>query len=90
MRDYKLIREIYKIPLDARYIKYIRLARNKSLKEFSYYMNVDSATISRLENGKVKFTNLYESKLREAIRKLKITNSELLAIKNVIDFKYKL
>lgn len=52
-------------------------------------MNVDTTTISRLENSKIKFTDFYESKLREAIRKLKITNSELLAIKNVIDFKYK-
>lgn len=80
---------IYKVPLDYRYIKHIRLMRNKTLAELSLYMNVDIATLSRLENSKVTFSPLYESKLRDAIRKLKISNVELLAIKNLLDIKYK-
>nr|WP_301286028.1 helix-turn-helix transcriptional regulator [Lysinibacillus endophyticus] len=80
---------IYKVPLDYRFIKHIRLIRNKTLAEFSNYMNVDIATISRLENNKVTFTPFYESKLREALRKLKVSNAELLAINNVIEIRYK-
>lgn len=80
---------MYRVPLDYRFIRHIRLLRNKTLSEFSNFMNVDTATISRLENNKVTFTPFYESKLRDAIRKLKISNAELLAVKNVIDFRYK-
>lgn len=79
----------YKIPLDYRYIKAIRMARNKTIKQFSEYMEVDPTTISRLENQKLNFTVFYESKLRNAISKLRITNSELLAIKQVIDFQHR-
>lgn len=79
----------YKVPLDYRYIKAIRMARNKTIKQFSEYMEVDPTTISRLENQKLNFTVFYESKLRNAISKLRITNSELLAIKQVIDFQHR-
>ena len=79
----------YKIPLDYRYIKAIRIARNKTIRQFSEFMELDHTTISRLENNKVDFTQFYESKLRNAINKLRITNSELLAIKQVIDFQHR-
>lgn len=65
------------------------MARNKTIKQFSEYMEVDPTTISRLENQKLNFTVFYESKLRNAISKLRITNSELLAIKQVIDFQHR-
>ena len=77
------------ITLDHRYIKAVRLARSKTIKQFSEYMGVDSSTISRLENEKIDFTMFYESKLRNAINKLRISNSELLAIKKVIEFQHR-
>lgn len=65
--DEKMKKGIYKVPLDYRFIRHIRLLRNKTLADFSNYMNVDAATISRLENNKITFTPFYESKLRDAI-----------------------
>lgn len=84
-----MARTPYKIDLDYRYIKAIRMARNKTIKQFSEYMGVDATTISRLENEKLNFTPFYEAKLRDAITKLRMTNSELLAVQQVINFRHR-
>jgi hypothetical protein len=34
-------RGMYNIPLDYRYVKQVRFLRNKTLYDFSKYMNVD-------------------------------------------------
>ncbi|PGT75537.1 helix-turn-helix domain-containing protein [Priestia megaterium] len=77
----------YKQPLDYRMIKHLRFARNKTLKEFEGYMNVHKSTIARLEAGKLEFTEHYEEKLREAIKRLRISNSELIYIRELINAK---
>ncbi|MEY2369858.1 helix-turn-helix domain-containing protein [Lysinibacillus capsici] len=73
-------RAIYNIPLDYRFLKQIRLLINKTTYELAIYMGIDQATLSKLENQTIKFTDYYEQKLKIAIKKLHLTNFELLAI----------
>lgn len=82
-------RGIYNVPLDFRFLKHIRLLRNLTTYDMAKYMNIDQATLSKLENETIKFTPYYESKLKQAIRTLQITNTELLAIYKAINFSFK-
>lgn len=82
-------RGVYNVPLDFRFLKHIRLLRNLTTYDMAKHMNVDQATFSRLERETIKFTPYYESKLKQAIRTLQITNTELLAIYKAINFSYK-
>ncbi|MCY8938083.1 helix-turn-helix domain-containing protein [Peribacillus frigoritolerans] len=72
---------------DYRYIREIRHLRNLTINEFSTYMQVDTGTISKLENKQVPFSIHYESKFKEAIEELKISNLELLSVEKVIELK---
>ena len=80
-------RTIYNIPLDYRFLKQIRLLTNKTTYELADYMEVDQATLSKLENQSIKFTQYYEQKLKMAIKKLNLSNYELLAIYKSIVFE---
>lgn len=82
-------RGIYNIPLDYRFLRHIRLLRNLTTYQLAKYMNLDQATLSKLENETINFTPYYESKLKQAIRTLQITNPELLAIYKAINFSFK-
>ncbi len=77
----------YKMEYDHRFIKYIRHARNKTQGEFSQFMNVDTSTIGKLERGNLEFTPYYHEKLKDAIKRLRISNVELVSIKNIIEMK---
>jgi transcriptional regulator with XRE-family HTH domain len=79
------IRLPYNMEYNHKFIKPIRHTRNKTLAEFSNYMNVDPATICRLEKGQLDFTPYYESKLKLAIQRLRVSNLELVSIKNIIE-----
>ena len=72
---------------DYRYIREVRHLRNLTINEFSTYMQVDTGTISKLENSQLQFTIHYESKFKDAIQELKISNLELLSVKRVIELK---
>lgn len=50
-------------------------------------MGVDSATICKLENGQLDFTPYYHEKLREAIKRLRVSNVELASIRKIIEMK---
>ncbi|CAH0283303.1 hypothetical protein SRABI134_04095 [Peribacillus sp. Bi134] len=50
-------------------------------------MGVNKSTIGKLEKGSLDFTPYYENKLKDAIKKLQISNIELVAIRNIIDSK---
>lgn len=82
-------RGIYNVPIDFRFLKHIRMLRNLTTYDMAKYMNVDQATFSKLENETIKFTPYYESKLKQAIRTLQITNTELLAIYKAITYSFK-
>ncbi|CAM3160157.1 hypothetical protein SINU_12160 [Sporolactobacillus inulinus CASD] len=77
----------YKQEVDARFIRPIRHTRNKSLDEFSCFMEIDPATISKLENRQLRFTPYYEEKLRLAMKRLRITGVEIQSIRKLIDVK---
>jgi hypothetical protein len=50
-------------------------------------MQVDTGTISKLENNQLQFTIHYESKFKDAIQALKISHLELLSVKRVVELK---
>jgi transcriptional regulator with XRE-family HTH domain len=75
--------------LDKRYLKQVRLLRNLTLKDMAKYMEMDSSIISRLENGFIEFTPYYLERLKQACKKIKVTNAELLAIREVIQQREK-
>jgi transcriptional regulator with XRE-family HTH domain len=77
----------YNIELNYKYIKHIRFLRNKTLSEFSKNMNVDPSTIAKLEKGELEFTPHYESKLREAMKRLRVSNVELNSISKILEMK---
>ena len=83
-------RGIYNVPIDFRFLKHIRMLRNLTTYDMAKYMNVDQATFSKLENETIKLTPYYESKLKHAIRRLQITNTELLAIYKAINYSFKI
>jgi transcriptional regulator with XRE-family HTH domain len=80
-------RGMYNIPLDYRYIKQVRFLRNKTLSDFSKYMNVDPSTIAKLEKDELAFSPYYESKLRGAIYRLRVSNVELNSISKILEMK---
>lgn len=73
----------YEYPL----IREVRRLRNLSLTDFSLYMKVDTATLSKLENGLIPFTVHYESRFKSALRELNISNLEMLSVKRLVDLK---
>lgn len=75
--------------LDERYLKQVRLLRNLTLKDMERYMKMDSSIISRLENRLIEFTPYYHVRLKQACKKMKVTNAELLAIREVIQQREK-
>ena len=62
---------------DCRLIKLVRQIRDLSLVEFSRFMGVDPATVSRLENNTLNFSILYQTKFDDALRRLDITKMEM-------------
>jgi predicted transcriptional regulator len=75
----------YNQEYDNRFIKPIRHARNLTLVAFSPYMGVAPETINRLEKGHLEFTPYYQEKLKDAIKKLRISNIELTSIRTIIE-----
>jgi transcriptional regulator with XRE-family HTH domain len=72
---------------DFRFIKPVRHLRNKTLTEFSNFMNVDKATISKLENNQLEFTPYYEEKFKDAIKRLRVSNIEIASVGKIIEMK---
>jgi transcriptional regulator with XRE-family HTH domain len=74
---------------DERYLKQVRLLRNLTLKDMAKYMGMNDTTISRLENGLIQFTPYYHERLKQACKKLKVTNGDLLAIRRILEQREK-
>lgn len=77
----------YNNPLTHEYIKPIRMMRNKTQAQMGEIMNVDAATVGRLERNEIEFTPLYQSKLRDAIRRLRVSRYELNSIHSLLEAK---
>lgn len=70
--------------LDYRYLRYIRLIRNKTQKQLADLMGIEKSTVSKLENGQLEFTEHYEKRLREAIFRMRISNAELVNVRELV------
>ena len=77
----------YNQEFDHRFIKPVRHLRNKTLHDFAEIMGVNHSTIAKLEKGQIAFTPYYESKLKFAIKRLRISNIELASVRKVIEMK---
>lgn len=84
MHPYNQLEEICQ---DVRYLKQVRLLRNLTLKDMEKVMNVDSTTLSKLENGVLDFTPIYYSRFEAACRKLRLSNIEIASLRKVIEIK---
>ncbi|MBD7971385.1 helix-turn-helix domain-containing protein [Paenibacillus gallinarum] len=73
--------------VDYRYIRQVRFLRNKTLKQFEEFMGVDHTVISRLENGQIEFSPLYKERFKEACRRLRVSNIELVSIRKLLEMK---
>ncbi|WP_426629905.1 hypothetical protein [Priestia megaterium] len=51
-------------------------------------MNVDVGIVGRLERGELPFSPLYESKFKEAMERLRVSNVELV-IRTMLEMKAK-
>lgn len=65
----------------------IRHTKHLTLKDFSEVICIDPATISRLENGQIKFTPHYEALIREGCKQLRISGQELATIRELLALK---
>jgi len=79
----------YKQEVDYRFIKPVRMARNKTQAQLGELMNVDTSTIGKLERGELKFSPFYESKFKEALKRLRVSSIELSSIREIIMMKQK-
>ena len=77
----------YKQDFDHRFIKPIRHLRNKTQADFEQFMGVDKSTIGKLERGEIEFSPLYESKFKDAIKRLRVSNVELASVRKIIEMK---
>jgi transcriptional regulator with XRE-family HTH domain len=74
---------------DYRMIRAVRQLRNLTLRQFESYMEVDSGTISKLENGLLDFSIHYESKFRLACERLQVSEIEINSIKKMLKIRDK-
>jgi transcriptional regulator with XRE-family HTH domain len=73
--------------VDYRYIRQVRFLRNKTLKQMEQFMGVDSTVISRLENGQIAFSPLYQERFKTAMKRLRVCNIELASVRKFIEMK---
>lgn len=77
----------YNQPLTHEYIKPIRVMRNKTQAQMGEMMQLDASTVGKLERGELDFSPLYESKLRDSIRRLRVSRFELNSIHSLLQAK---
>ncbi|QDZ88739.1 helix-turn-helix domain-containing protein [Priestia megaterium] len=77
----------YNQEFDHRFIKPIRHLRNKTQADFEQFMGVDKSTIGKLERGELEFTPLYHSKLKDAIKRLRVSSIEIASVRKIIEMK---
>ncbi|WP_077303986.1 helix-turn-helix domain-containing protein [Terribacillus halophilus] len=74
---------------DYRYIRQVRLLRNKTLKQFGEAMEINDSTISKLENGLIAFTPHYQEKFKSACKRLRVSGEEIANIRKLLEIKTK-
>ncbi|MFJ7851148.1 helix-turn-helix domain-containing protein [Peribacillus sp. NPDC097224] len=71
-------------------MRQLRLLRNLTLKDFEKYFGCDRTIISRIENGHIVYTSTYAEYFKNACKSLRLTNSELLVIRGILEQQDKL
>ncbi|MBG9528471.1 helix-turn-helix transcriptional regulator [Bacillus cereus] len=77
----------YKQGFDYRFIKPVRQLRNQTQSDFEQVMGVDRSTIGKLERGEIEFTPLYQSKFKDAVKQIGISNIELISVSRILEMK---
>lgn len=77
----------YNQELTYRHMKFIRLSRNKTQHDFVHFMGVDQSTIGKLERGELAFTPYYEEKLKDAVKRLRVSSIEMASFTKIIEMK---
>lgn len=77
----------YKQEITHPMIKYLRLSRNCTQEKFGRIAGVDQSVLAKLEKGELEFTPIYETRIRQAIRSLRISNHEIDAIRKLLEMK---
>lgn len=50
-------------------------------------MGVDDSVISRLENGHLEFTPIYQERFKDAMKRLRVSNIEVASIRKILEMK---
>lgn len=70
--------------INYKMLKWIRLSRNMSQRQFGEVCKIDQSVLAKLERGELQFSIHYETKVLDGIKALNISEVELEAIKEVI------
>ncbi|MEW4286734.1 helix-turn-helix domain-containing protein [Priestia koreensis] len=77
----------YNQEFDYQFLKPVRMIRNKTQGQLGELMGVCPSTIGKLERGELKFSPLYESKFKEATKRLRVSGIELASIRKMLEMK---
>ncbi|WP_214891683.1 helix-turn-helix transcriptional regulator [Exiguobacterium sp. s142] len=77
----------YRQPIDYRQIAVLRILRNKTQREFADMMEITHTTLSALENGNKKLTPYYEDKVRNVLKRLAVSNADIVATRQLVSNK---
>lgn len=76
-------------PIDYRQIRVLRVLRNKTQRDFAELVGIPNVTLCALERGKRPFTPYYEEKVRKALKRLSVTNEDIVSTRQLINYKSK-
>lgn len=79
----------YRQPIDYRQITVLRVLRNKTQREFADMMSITHTTLCALERGKKPFTPYYQDKVRDVLKRLSVSNADIVATRQLVNNKEK-
>jgi transcriptional regulator with XRE-family HTH domain len=68
-------------------VKYIRMSRNLTQHKFGQIAGIEQSTLAKIESGIVELSPHYETKIRQAVRQLRVSNYELDGIRKLLEYK---
>ncbi|MFC7394001.1 hypothetical protein [Scopulibacillus cellulosilyticus] len=71
-------------------IRYLRCLRNMSLSAFGEACGIDEMILSRLETGSIKYSPLYDLKVKRGCEVLAISAAEIQTARTLIALKYEI
>lgn len=77
----------YNQEIDYRFIKHVRIIRNKTQMDFGKIMGIDASTVGKLERNELAFTPAYHGRFKDAMKRLRVSNIELSSIRKILEMK---